>query len=222
MNQYFVIASDSSIIPLLNHDINVDLIISIDPNIGTLYHFYDYKEKLESIPVLSWLGARNELHRFFKNIYYFLTGFPLDFIIKQYDMNLMSIETKTNDVLGYALQIANNNKIDFVGCGLKTSLRQYYIANTGYDYYALIRSHRTFSKEHYHFKLYQNQSYKRRNFNPSNIPSEKRERKPSIDSVFFYKEFTWNEFRYIFSLWKKEIITSYPYFKIFFDLLEIH
>lgn len=223
LHTYFIIAADSAVIPLINNNINIDLIVSIDPNIGSLYHFYNHKNKLKHIPVLTWLGARSELHRYFENIYYILTGFSLDLILKQYDHKLLLIDTPTNDILGYALNIAqqNNKKIEFAGCGLKDSLKQYYYTNTGYDYYAITRSNRIFVLENYHFKLYQNQSYKRKNFKIPSIGIENNI-KETLSNSYFFKDFTNYDIKNIFLFNEKEILTLYPYLKIFFDLLNFY
>ncbi len=162
LNEFFIISSDTAVIPLLENHILIDWVISIDPNIGTMYHFYKYKEKLQSIPLITWLGGRQELSKIFSNVFFFITNYPLDQILHKHYPEIWSLSTNTRDVKGYLLSIADltNSEIFMAGCGVIPSLSIYYYKGTGYDYYGKIKQTRKFSLEHYHYQLYTYQKYK--------------------------------------------------------------
>ncbi len=166
LNEYYIIASDSSVVPLLKNNIPIDLIISVDPTIGTLYHFYIYKDKLKNLPLLTWLGGRADLKYLFTRRYFFLTSFPIDQWIFQFNRNLLVLNSPANDVFEYTKQLAQiyQKPLYLAGCGIKNN-KMYYYPHTGYDYYALLKNDRVFTNENYHYFLYRNQSYKRKNFN---------------------------------------------------------
>jgi hypothetical protein len=218
LKDYYIIASDSSVIPLLKNDIPIDLIISVDPTVGTLYHFYLYKEKLKNISLLTWLGGRADLNNLFKKRYFLLTSFPIDQWISQYNKDLLILNSPANDVLDYAKQLAQiyQKPLYLAGCGIKNH-KMYYYPNTGYDYYALLKNDRVFTNEHYHYFLYKNQSYKRKNFNfnvelATQIKSEENNQKEfiPIDSKSIKEYLNKN---------KINIINKYKFLNLLFEII---
>jgi hypothetical protein len=220
LSDYYIIASDSSVIPLLKNNIKINLVISIDPHIGTLYHFYEYKNRIENIPLLTWLGSRNELKYIFKNRYFFLTSFPLDSYIYKSSHQILYLNPPAKDVLEYVKILSQiyQKSLFLAGCGIKKSLKFYYTKNTGYDYYAQLKNQRTFTLENYHYNLYKNQSYKRTDFSLKN-----KELIENIDNNIskdiIYKEIETKWIKEIFYRYSNEIIKNYPFFKLFYYIL---
>ncbi|GIX41136.1 MAG: hypothetical protein KatS3mg129_0869 [Leptospiraceae bacterium] len=221
LNEFFIIASDSAVMPLVKNNIKIDIIISIDPNIGTLYHFYSYKDKIKDIPVLTWLGSRKEISYIFDNRFYFLTSFPLDQYLLQLNNSILNLNIPANDVLIYAKAIAQiyNKPFYLAGCGIKNSVKFYYTSQTGYDYYSILKQNRIFSSEFYHFKLFKNQSYKRKNSQNSIFENIINSYKELNNHTTKYLTI---ETKFIKDIYKRNIniiLDKYPYFELFFQIL---
>ncbi len=223
LKEYFLISSDSSVIPLLKNNINIDCIISIDPNIATLYHFYTFRNKLKNIPLITWMGARNELFLFFDNIYHFLTLFPLDKIIKKIHPEIIQLRNAGNDVLKTVVEISSmyNMPIEFAGCGIQHNLKQYYINNTGYSYYSNLKNSRVFTQEHYHYYLYKNQYYKIESIKKiiNNTLSKSKTSYTTSKNKFKIKELETNSIKDLLKSQKNFITGEFPFLKILYNLI---
>lgn len=225
LNDFFIISSDTALIPLLKRGITVDIVISIDPNIGTLYHFYEYKEKIKKIPLITWLGSRWEFINIFSNVYYFTTNFPLDQILSFSYKEILNLYNPTRDLKGYSISLAKlkQKEIFYAGCGIENNNRLYYHRGTGYDYYGLLKETRVFRLEDYHYFLFLNQRYKQNKINLG-LEEYAIEDLKQIDSQYnqtkdflFFEIFSEEIIRLFFSK-KNELLNHYKEFLLFFDL----
>ncbi|MFN3605100.1 MAG: 6-hydroxymethylpterin diphosphokinase MptE-like protein [Leptonema sp. (in: bacteria)] len=215
LKEFFIISSDTAVVPLLDNGISIDWVISIDPGIGTLYHFYKFKEILKKIPLITWLGSRWELSKIFSKIDYFTTSFPLDQILKEEFHEVWNLSTQTRDVKGYIISIAKllNKKLFFAGCGIEKKISLYYVKNTGYDYYRMLKQDRIYTLEDYHYQLFLNQANKKRmsaafsNESKNNQMENREVKKIATEDIIrlFFKK-------------KDQILLHYKELKLFFDL----
>lgn len=226
LDDFFIISSDTALVPLLEKGISTDLVISIDPNIGTLYHFYKYKKKINKIPLITWLGSRWELIHIFSSINYFATNFPLDQILSFRYKEILKLYNPTRDLKGYSLSIAKlkQKKIFYAGCGIEENNRLYYHKGTGYDYFGLLKETRVFRLENYHYFLFLNQCYKQNKINLEleDYKIENLEQMLSHNNQtknFSVIEIFSEEILKLFISKKNELLNQYKEFLLFFDLL---
>ncbi|MCS7206126.1 MAG: hypothetical protein NZ853_10560 [Leptospiraceae bacterium] len=215
-DEFFIVASDSALVPALYRKIPVDMVISLDPQVGTLYHFYHYKEKFKKIFLLTWLGGRPEIRNFFQETFYFLTTFPFDQVIKDYEADIVALSNPERDALGYIKELSFElgKTILPIGCGLPSNQKMYYTPNTGYDYFGLLKENRIQTNLHYHYELYQNQSYKRINFDKKAISSDQPQKK------FPRKTLSSQQIIAYLHQKKSALLSNYPFLKTFYYLLE--
>ena len=139
---YFIIAVDASVRPLILSGIVPDLIVNIDPQPYIRFHFFDVEKWLENIPVVLNPMASYEVFHLFNQRYLYSTRHPLLQIIagknSQYkeDFSFQSVST-------LAVKIANFlgfNKIYLIGFDYSYSNYSSYAKDSFFYRFCLINS----------------------------------------------------------------------------------
>ncbi|MCR9141999.1 MAG: hypothetical protein NXI24_07085 [bacterium] len=164
---YFIVAADTALAPLLHAGLEPDLAISIDSGPGTYFHLVAAARVAGpgfsgfSFPVLTNLAGPRCLSLFFERRIYYRTSTPLDQWLALGPLGgIGELSNPTRNALGIALHIARllgSKVLRTAGSDLQSAGRQTHVSGTGYTEYARLGVQRRFSLE-----MYQPGGYARR------------------------------------------------------------
>jgi hypothetical protein len=157
----FWICSDTSLRYLLSQELIPDAILSVDPGRGTLYHFPF--GSYEDIPLFTWLGGNPKVIESSKNVYLFLTTYPLDqsLLASLSSSKDWILENPSQNSAGMAIGIADAlgfSSIHLAGFSMVSQEGKSHCRETGYTAFYLPTFHRKFGLEMVANQGYQSKS----------------------------------------------------------------
>lgn len=142
--QTFIIASDTSLGPLLSEGIRPHLVLSVDSGRGTLYHLRAaalHDTVPFPFPVLGWTASLPHLSQFFHETLYYRSTLPLDQLEGTGPLEKEPVlQNTTGNLSGLALMVAGllgKDTIYFLGTGFVSVHGQSHERGTGYSLHTM-------------------------------------------------------------------------------------
>lgn len=158
-SNYYIIAADTALAPLLRVGLTPDLVISIDSGPGTYYHLIaaarlpDHKHSRFPFPVLTNLAGSRCLSLFFTRHYYYRSTFPLDQWLALGPLaEVPELRNPTRNTIGLAIQVARllgGKQIRTAGADFQNEGYLTHVPGTGYTEFALGQVDRLYTLEMY-------------------------------------------------------------------------
>lgn len=157
------LASDTAVQFLLKQGIRVDMILSMDPGRGTLYHFLP--KVPDHIPIITWLGGSTYLFSLPNPICILNTGYPMDQILEfKLSTHWPLFKNPSLNLIGTAKALAEwtqASNLVIAGVSFLAKNGKSHCRGTGYESFRIpnILRKKTWEDLH-HTQLYKNDSLK--------------------------------------------------------------
>ncbi|GMO49887.1 MAG: hypothetical protein Ta2G_07090 [Termitinemataceae bacterium] len=105
-NNFFVLATDTSLGTLLQANIKPDAIVSMDCQHISYYHFVGYTKEIKDIPLFLDIASPSLLSKLSNKVFFFLSAHPLCSYIEKHFRNLPRLDTSGANVTYASLSLA--------------------------------------------------------------------------------------------------------------------
>ena len=189
----FYLASDTASRFLIKQKVDIDMILSVDSGLGTLYHLQNNNLK---IPYLTWLGANPYIFEKTNMKYIYFSTFPLDQILQQiFFLKSPILENPSLNMAGIAKSFAKMyhfTSFYSIGTDAVVEKGKTHCRGTGYEFFYLNQYQRKKTLYRYsnlglEYKIVK-KNIQNETFNPTKVIENIESKKFSLNMEHFFEQ----------------------------------